>query len=997
VEESEGITRRRLDQLARGLRRAVEVATAPLRIEAAHVGGEPIELEDALALAFSPFPVGAAWGPPFDTTWFHLAGELPPDWAGRHGVQPVVAMDLGFRDADPGGGGGFGAEGLVWRDGRALQGVSGRHQRIPLLPGDTAVDLHVEAAANPNVAGMLWAGRGAAWTSVPVDEAPLFRLHRCELALVDLAAQALHDDVVLALELLDATRQQRGAGLDAMPTPREAELERALLRLADLGDDGPLREALARPSTLRHRVVAAGHAHMDTAWLWPLRETPRKVHRTVASALRLAEANPSYVFAMSAPQHWAWVEEQQPELWERLKAAAARGQVEPVGAMWVEPDCNLPSGESLVRQITVGQRWWRDHLGVEVKGVFLPDVFGYAAGMPQLLKLAGLDWFCTQKISWNRVNRFPHHSFWWEGIDGSTVFAHFPPADTYNAELTAEQLLRHVHRFTDHASATSSLMLYGYGDGGGGPTEQLLRRALQVRSVEGLPPVQQGTIQSFFDGAIAEAEARGDEVPRWVGELYFEMHRGTFTSQADAKRGNRVGERLLRDAELWSALTLPAGRWPRAELERLWRTLLTLQFHDILPGSSIAWVYEETRRGHAEVAAGAQALSDAALAGDEAVVVNPTGRWRAEVVDGRWVTAPPFSATPLAEAEQPLPTAVEVGDDWAQNSGLRITWDRVTGLLTSVWDRVAEREVLDGNGAVLQLFDDKPVEYDAWDVDGHALAHPRPWTDAERVDPLSDGFVVERSSPSGRSRITQRFRLHPGSRRLDVECDVDWHEDRTLLKIAFPVAVRAPQATFEVQWGAVERPTHRNTTWDAARFEVPAQRWADLSESGYGVAVLNDAKHGYDVLGSTIRLSLLRAPRSPDPTADRGRHRFTVSLLPHAGSWQEGGVVAAAEDLNRPLRIVERGRAVPSALWLDAPGAVVEAVKRPDDGGDGWVVRLYEPPGGRWAGGLVTTLPATTATDVDLMERPLDEPVDLEDGRLPIVLRPFEIRTYLLR
>ena len=1007
-----------------------------LDVSARALGGEPQPFAAATAdlAGFEPMSVGGAWGAAWDTWWFRFRGVVPAEWAGR---RVVARLDLGFNDYDDGGGsGGFGAEGLAYdaATGDVLHGVSGRHKEVPVADpaaGGEMVDWFVEAGANPNVVAYLTIGLPAPWESVDVGGALQLRLARAELAVVDTEVRALWHQLRLARELAKVT--QPG-------TPRASELLAAQLRAIDAIDPANvagtaararehLDEALSRPTQIRHHVIAAGHAHIDTAWLWPLRETRRKVARTVASALSIMDEHPEYRFSMSAPQHWAWVEQDQPELFQRMLAAVRRGQLEPVGAAWVEPDCNVPSGESMIRQLVHGWRWFRDHVGVEVDGVFVPDVFGYPASLPSLLAGSGLTWFSTQKISWSRVNRFPHHSFWWRGVDGSRVFAHFPPADTYNAELSVEQLRRHVERFNDHRTAATSLALFGFGDGGGGPTRQLVERAALVRNVEDLPTLELGTVEAFHRAAVAEIEAvdaAGGEAPMWSGELYLEMHRGTYTTHRDAKGGNRRMEHLLVEAETWwSARCLEAGGWssyPQAELDAAWKEVLTLQFHDILPGSSIGWVYRDLRDAYARLAPQIEALRDRALSwsGGTTTVVNPMARHRRGLVDGNWVAVPPLSVVPLdtaiASAATLGPDGVESGPPpvmvrgdgsapWAANGRVRIAWDPATGELTGVrlLDGAVPREaVADGATVHLDLFDDRPTEYDAWDIDGHTLANPVPWLAADEVAATDDGYLVRRTSPSGRSTLTQRVRLRPGSPRIDLEIDVDWHEDQTLLKLAVPTSLAPPTVTCGIQHGTVQRPTHRNTSWDEAKFEVCVHGFADLGEHGFGVAVILDDIYGLDAIDGTIRVSLLRSPMAPDPDADRGEHHLRVSLLPHLGTWAEAGVVEAAEDLGRPLRLGPSAAApVAPVAFVDGPfgaaGISIESIKKAEDT-DALIVRVRETRGGRGFGVLRVPLAEAaeqSATRVDHLERPL---AGAPSVGLPLMLelRPYEVATFLV-
>jgi alpha-mannosidase len=1011
VPQPDGQTRKRAQRV---LRRLIEPArratTAPVRIEAFHVEGEPVDLSVVTAAAFEPFRVGDRWGPEWGTTWFRVTAEVPADWAGAE-----VALDvhLGY-----GGGTGFGAEGLVWRDGEPVQGISPNHREVPIVDraaGGESTVLLIEAAANPQINP--FADPAPLHLADP-GGAPFLRLTSCHLVVVEREVDALRHDWSLLCELYD--------GL-AHDTARAAQVLRALDRAANVLDAtdvvataaaarAVLAPVLAKPAhASAHRYAAVGNAHIDTAWLWPLRETVRKCARTFSTALATMDRNPDFRFAVSQAQQLAWMRDRYPAIWEGIRKRVAEGRFEVVGSMWVEADCNVPSGESLIRQIVHGRRFFRDELGVDTDNLWLPDVFGYAASLPQVLAAAGIRHFLTQKISWNQVNRFPHHTFWWEGIDGTRVFSHFPPADTYNGDFSVAQLQHGASSFAEKALCDRSMYLYGWGDGGGGPTEDMLERARRVADLEGLPMVELTGARAAFEAL--EAEVPGDELPVWVGELYLEMHRGTYTTHGEVKRANRTQELALRDAELWSAA---AGIDVAEELDVAWKQLLLHQFHDIIPGSSIHWVYQDTADAHAAVAA----ITDHAIAGalgsiaarvdpgDAArpvLVANPLARSRREVVDVdgslHLVEAPPcgWAVVDLdADAHADVPP-VTAGDGWMDNGLLRVEWDG-DGLLTSVRHLATGREALapGARGNLLQVHDDRPNVYDAWDIDAVAFDTVTDLVAAESVELASgtpERAVLRVVRRLGASTIEQEVRLDRGARRVEVHCEVDWHEDHTLLKVAFPVDVHSPAASFEIQLGHVQRPTHVNTSWDEARFEVCAQTWADLSEHGFGVALLNDCKYGHDVRGNVLRLSLLRSSTWPDPVADRGTATFAYALLPHEGDVAAGGVVAEAHAFNARLRVAPvpaggAGRdlaARRSVVAVDDPGVVLTAVKAADDG-DGTIVRGYEAHGGRRTVRLAVD-GATRYVPVDLLEDPVGPELAVVDGAVELALTPFRLFT----
>ena len=950
----------------------------PLTVTAWEVPGEPVPFAEAVAQEFTPFAIGTPWGRPWGTVWFHVTGTVPAGWTDPT-TRPELAVDLGFGGAQPG----FQAEGTAYTaDGVVISAIEPRRRHIPLGPAGSPIDLHVEAAANPDVAGT--------WTFSPTPlgdlatagAAPIYRLREMHAALLDVPVWELWQDVWTLNGLV---------GELSPDLPRRAEVLRALERAVDVVDPddvsgtaaagrAELAGVLASPAhTSAHRVHAVGHAHIDSAWLWPVRETVRKVARTFSNVLSLMDTDPDYVFAASSAQQYAWLQEHQPELFARVKARVAEGRFVPVGGMWVESDTNMPGGEALARQFVAGARFFAEELGVESEGVWLPDSFGYSAALPQIAAAAGRHWFLTQKISWNETNRFPHHTFDWEGIDGTRIFTHFPPVDTYGAELNAGELARAQRQYAEKGHANTSLVPFGWGDGGGGPTREMLAAATRTRDLEGSPTVQLSSPAGFFAAAAAEYP----HPPVWAGELYLEFHRGTYTSQARTKRGNRRCEHLLREAELWATTaTVRLGRpYPYETLEACWRTVLLQQFHDILPGTSIAWVHRQAEREYDRVAGELEAViagAAAALAGDgdETITLNagPYARGGVPALGA----AAPATTTPATVEE--TPDAIVLTDE-----RVRLTIDR-RGLFASVYDLGADREVLAEPGNLLQLFRDTPIRWDAWDVDEHYKHTGRDLVEASEVTAAAGGVRIVRTT--GPSTITQVVTLHGGS--IDIACTVDWHDRQKLLKLAFPLDVHADRATSEIQFGHVHRPTHTNTSWDAARFETCAHRWVHVGEPGYGVAVANDSTYGHDIRRSgsttTVRLSLLRAPLFPDPEADQGEHRFTVALRVGATI---GDAVAEGYRLNLPLREVRGAADVAPLITVDDPAVVVEAVKLAEDRSGDVIVRLYEALGTRATAQVTADFPHTAVVATDLLERPT--------GEAGPGFRPFQIRTLRFR
>ncbi|WP_019890300.1 alpha-mannosidase [Streptomyces purpureus] len=1005
-------------RLERALRRFVRPAQygerVPLTLSVWHTPGEPVPAAEALRATYEPFDLGTPWGPPWSTSWFRLRGTVPRAWAGRR-VEAVV--DPGFTGEGPG----FQAEGLVHdAEGVPVKGIHPRNRHVPVAAparGGESVDLLLEAAANPAVLRDF--EPTALGDVLTAGDRPLYRFAAADLAVLNEDVWHLTLDVEVLSELMRELPEDRS---------RRHEILRALEDMLDALDlhDVPgtaalarerLADVLARPAApSAHRVSAAGHAHIDSAWLWPLRETVRKASRTFANVTALAEDYPELVFACSQAQQYAWVKEHQPHIWRRIRAAVRAGNWAPVGSMWVESDANMPGGEALARQIVHGKRFFEQELGVETREIWLPDSFGYTAAFPQLARLAGVRWFLSQKLSWNQSNRMPHHTFWWEGIDGTRVFTHFPPVDTYNAQFHGRELAHAERNFADKGRATRSLVPFGWGDGGGGPTREMLEKARRLRDLEGSPRVAIEPPSAFF--AAAEEEY-GAQAPVWSGELYLELHRATYTTQAKTKQGNRRSEHLLREAELWAtaaALASASYTYPYEDLDRIWKTVLLHQFHDILPGSSIAWVHREARETYARVQeelAGITATALAALGtGGDQAVVNTSPYERVEVVDAEkgapvLVRVPALGAAPLRQDRVPAgASGARVGREGIvlDNGLLRVVVDQ-DGLLASVRDLRAGREVLapGGRGNLLQLHPDHPNQWDAWDIDRHYLRSRTDLTAADSVELVEEGplrAVVRVVRSFGASRITQEIVLRCASARLDVVTDVDWQESEKVLKAAFPLDVHAERSTAEVQFGHVHRPTHTNTGWDAARFEICAHRWLRVAEPGYGVALLNDSTYGHDVsraphadgLGTTVRLTLLRAPHSPDPETDLGRHRFTYALLPGCSVTD---AVREGLALNLPLRVAPGVPARGPLVEAGHPAVTVESVKLADDRGGDVVVRLYESAGSRVTTTLRTAFRLRKARVTDLLERPL-HPAERDGEGVVVQLRPFQILTLRL-
>ncbi|MBW8797912.1 MAG: alpha-mannosidase [Streptomyces sp.] len=979
------------------IRPAVYPESVPLDVAVWHAPGEPVPVDEGLAAEPEPIEVGARWGAPWGTSWFRVTGTVPEEWAGR---TVEALLDLGFDENMPG----FQCEGLVYRpDGSPVKGLNPRNQWVRVgapAEGGEQVRLHIEAASNPVILDYhpfrpTWLG-----DKETAGREPQYTLTRMDLAVFDETVWQL----VIDLEVLGELMAELPA--DAQ---RRHEILRAVERALDAVDlqdvNGTAAQARARLADVlstpaapsAHRISAVGHAHIDSAWLWPLRETVRKVARTTANMTALIEDEPDFVFAMSQAQQWAWVKEHRPEVWARVKKAVAEGRFVPAGGMWVESDTNMPGSEAMARQFVHGKRFFLEEFGIENDEAWLPDTFGFAAGLPQIIRAAGSTRLLTQKISWSQTNKFPHHTFQWEGIDGTRIFTHFPPVDTYNCSMKGSELAHASRNFKDKGRARHSLAPTGWGDGGGGTTREMVAKAARVRDLEGSAAVVWETPEQFFD----KAEAEYPDPPVWVGELYLELHRATLTSQAKTKQGNRRSEHLLREAELWAATAAvrTGFPYPYEELDRIWKTVLLHQFHDILPGSSIAWVHREARATYERIATELARIVDAAqraLAGegDRPLLFNAAPHGRGGVPAGGAAQEQPSGEVTVSDRPE--------GGHVLANGLLRIEID-ARGLVVSAYDLDADRETVAPGAAanLLQLHPDFPNMWDAWDVDAFYRNAVTDLTQTDELTAGEEGVRIVRSF--GSSRVTQVLSLAPGERRLLIDTEVDWHETEKFLKLAFPLDVHAERYASETQFGHFHRPTHTNTSWEAAKFEACNHRFTHLDEPGWGVAVVNDSTYGHDVTRSvrtdgdrgtttTVRVSLLRAPRFPDPETDQGIHHFRHALVPGAGI---ADAVREGWRINLPERRVTGGREVAPLVTVDNDAVVITAVKLADDGSGDVVVRFHEAHGGRARATLTANFETRGVMVTDLLERPLTDVAApaLEENGVPLRLRPFELTT----
>ena len=847
-----------------------------------------------------------------------------------------------------------------------------------------------------------------------------------------------------ALEKIDLQALQRS------DWPRfRASLEKARTALRPLGD-------FARTYT----VFILGNSHIDMAWLWRWYETVEVCRNTFAQQLELMRLYPDFIYAQSSAQAYRWMEERYPDLFAEIRRRVQEGRWEVVGGMVVEPDCNLIGGESWVRQILYGKRYFRQKLGADVWLGWNPDSFGYNWNMPQFFLKSGIKAFITQKISWNDTNEFPYHLFWWEGADGSRVLTYFPYTG-YIGRLTIDEIVTSMRQNEANTGRKEVLMLFGFGDHGGGPEKKMLERYLKYQHVTVFPRLQfirgHDFIRRLLDSDLSD-------LPVWKDELYLEYHRGTYTTHAAIKKSNRQAEILLASAEKLASLAAQFGApYPQKTLKEAWWKLLFNQFHDILPGSGIAPIYRDALEDYRKVfRSGTQAVSRSLAALGQQIRLQPRSGFRPLLVFNSlsWernglVFLPVADAGShwlvQDESGNALPSQILADEEgtylvfpavrmpslgyrvyWLKPTGaahrqnstpqrtvlenryFRLRVDSSSGNVVSLFDKSANREVLDGSGEgnLIHLFEDRPKNWDAWNIGytGKAWKLDR----ADTVELLDDGPVFTRLrvrksflGPSKARRFpTEKFPssffvqdivLYKTLPLVEVRMQVDWWEDHILAKVEWPVAVQADSATYEIPYAAIRRPTTERNSWEKARFEVPALRWIDLSGKNYGVSVITDSKYGYDIHGNRMRITLLRSPKSPDPTADRGKHFIRYAIFPHRGDWRRAGTVRMARNFTTPLFTQwiggGNGKLPPEKAFLHVkPSGVVLAALKPAEDGNGWILRFYESEGKPAEVNVRLWRKIRSAVEVDLMEREIG-PVSFEKDRVRFPVKRFETKT----
>ncbi|MCK1995012.1 alpha-mannosidase [Peribacillus muralis] len=1004
------------------------------------------QLDEEGAIAQEP-PEGGSW----DTMkvlerwegrdkylWLKTAIPIPSNW----GKQKIVGV---FDFGNTGGGGNSGFESLLYLNGQPYQGVDMNHQEV-FLDGQLA-------GSTVDFCFRLWSGLEGGGVQTIQEH----QLKVAYIACLDERTDDLYYTARAALDTikyLEENQPERQTLLKA--------LDRAFL-LIDWSHSGSnsfydsvyqaqavLNAEIEKiPKNYPVTVTSIGHTHIDVAWLWRLKHTREKAARSFSTVLRLMEQYPDYTFLQTQPQLYEYIKHDYPQIYEQIEKRVQEGRWETEGGMWLEADCNLTSGESLVRQLLLGKKFFHKNFGKECEYLWLPDVFGYSWALPQILAKSGIKTFMTTKISWSQFNKMPHDTFKWRGIDGTEILTHFitTPEDeywfyTYNGRITPRTVKGIWEAYRDKAVNQELLLSYGYGDGGGGVNREMLEMRRRLDKMPGLPAVKTGRADEFFNRLHETIDNTDQYVHTWDGELYLEYHRGTYTSQAYNKRMNRKMELLLRETEwLHSLNSVLEGTWssyPSKDLEDSWKIVLRNQFHDIIPGSSIREVYEDSKLEYEEAHQLASyawntASKSLAIGNDqqsftifnssswirndiitiktdlnaEGVWIDDTGKVldSQNTADGEWLVnvekVPSLGKSTIRyeKAKNKLKSAAfNVSTNTISTPYYEISWNE-NGQLTRIFDRKHQRNVLAPNAVanVLQIFEDKPMQYDAWDIDIFYQEKMKEVIHLIGSKVVENGpirCIVEFEWAFGRSTITQKMITYAKNPRIDFKTNIDWREKDQLLKVAFPVDIRATEATYDIQYGNVKRPTHWNTSWDYARFETVAHQWADLSESGYGISLLNDCKYGHDIKDNVMRLTLLKSATYPDTEADQGEQQFTYSLLPHKGSWYEGGTVQEAWSLNNPLSYREGQSEKLSMFSLNAENVMVDAVKKGENT-DEVIIRLHEFAGARGTVEVRSELNIVSWQECDLMEKSIEG--KRENQAMAFDIKPYEIRTFIVQ
>ncbi|MBT5734481.1 alpha-mannosidase [bacterium] len=971
-------------------------------------------------LKYKPISKGKSWGKEWDSAWFCLNGSIKKEWRGKK-----IIADLDFS-----------GEGLVYDPkGKEIQGITNAsiwdHNFVRtrvLIPKtcikNNEVEIWVETAANSLF--------GIFVDVDPEQDNPKrhgtfdAKVETIDIGIFREDIWHLYLDVRILLGLIEKLEKDSTQRLRIINSLNQA----VIAFKDDKKDANSSRNILSaelnkRASSSELKVAAVGHAHIDTGWLWPVKETIRKCARTFTTQLDLIERYPDYVFGASMPQHYQFMKDFYPSIFKRIKAAVKKGQWELQGGMWVEADCNLISGESMVRQLLYGKIFFKKEFGVNVDNLWLPDVFGYSAALPQILKQAEIDYFLTQKISWNQFNDFPHQTFNWRGIDGTEILTHFPPENTYNSELDTKFLMPAQKTFKEKDKLNEFMSLFGVGDGGGGPKPENIELGKRLKNLEGAPKVSFDHAKNFF----RRLNRKKNQLETWVGELYLELHRGTLTTHGLVKKQNRKLENKLKAVEfLWSNCDLK--NYPQNDLDEAWKKLMINQFHDIIPGSSINLVYKNTHKEYEGIHKTCDKLLNKSASilfkkdKNSFTLVNSLSYHFKGVVkiphkykgyqiisDDKislatqqvnkdlvcFVDLEPFSFKTFSKGQKEKSKTVNHSSLVLENNYVKYEFHK-DGTLKSAYDKELKLNFLGSNGNVLSLYEDRPLNWDAWDIDFYYKDSLLETSKVERIEKVRAGVVnssLNISYTIGNSTIKQHISLSNHSKRLDFNTSVDWKEKHKMLRVHFPTTITNEQATFDIQYGHVKRNTHKNTSWDKAKFEVVGHKYADLSNNDYGVALMNDCKYGYSIFDNTIDLNLLRSPNNPDADADIGYHEFVYSFYPHNKDLIRSNVIEESTLLNHSPIIFEgyKNLSTSSTITYKGKGIEITAFKKSEYKNE-IIIRTVETLGRNSEGNIYLD---GEITETNLLEQKnINKPKRIKEKYF-LKLKPFEIKTYKIK
>ncbi|MDV4150718.1 alpha-mannosidase [Clostridium sp. AL.422] len=989
------------------------------------------------------FKSGDLWGGRDCHGWFKCSIEVPENLEGKIVALDFHTFDEGWDATNP--------QFILYVNGEEIQGLDINHREVILTHKAIAgtkydIDLHAYAGMLADKKATLYGklveidmdSRELYWNlKVPVDVCK--ELDKEDKNRIDMIT-VLNE----AINLVDLRR------------PKSKEYDESVKEANKFLNEKFYGELCGHEDVI---ATCVGHTHIDVAWLWTVAQTREKVARSFSTVLKLMEEYPEYIFMSSQPQLYKMLKEDHPKIYEKVKKKIEEGVWEPEGSMWLEADCNLTSGESLVRQILHGKRFFKEEFNVDNKILWLPDVFGYSAALPQILKKSDIDYFMTTKIAWNQFNKIPNDTFMWEGIDGSEVLTHFitttgPGQDrdshftTYNGHIQPDAIMGAWRRYQNKNINNDVLVSFGWGDGGGGATIEMLENSRRLaKGIPGAPRVKMGKSLDYFK-RLEEKISGNKELKKWVGELYLEYHRGTYTSMARNKRDNRKCENLYTAAEKLNSLSLLLGKeYPQNNINNSWEKILLNQFHDIIPGSSIKEVYDVTEVEYKELLENADNLiensidsivSNINITERSLVVFNTLGFDRHDLVTfeisndiknpavidendleiacqkvegnkaiffAKDIPANGYKSFRVVEATKGINEVVKLSKEEAENRFFKISFDN-KGQITSFINKEVNREILKGGavGNELQAFEDKPMCFDNWDIDIYYKEKMWKIDDVQNMEIIEEGPVrstlkIERKFLE--SKIVQKIHIYKDIERIDFETYVDWKEKDILVKAAFPVEINAKEATYEIQYGNVTRPTHNNTSWDVAAFEVCGHKWTDLSEGDFGISLLNDSKYGHDIKNGNMRLTLLKSSCDPNPDADKEEHFFTYSVYPHTGTWKEAKTVNQAYQLNTPLftKIIEANEGILesklSLASVNKDNVMIEVIKKAEDSND-LIIRLYEFHNKRSNVNLTFCKEIEKAVECNLLEKDIED-INISGNSINFTIKPFEIKTFKIK